>query len=180
MPTHIALLRAVNLPSHNQVTMADLRELAGALGFDDPRTLLQSGNLVFRNSRPTGAALEALLEREAAKRLELETAFFIRTAAEWRTIVERNPFAEAARRDPSHLVLLCLKTVPAPGAVDRLQEAIAGREVVRGDGRQAYVVYPDGVGRSKLTNATIERKLGTAGTGRNWNTVLKLASLAGT
>jgi uncharacterized protein (DUF1697 family) len=179
MPTHIVLLRAVNLGPHNKVAMADLRELAEGLGFQQPRTLVQSGNLVFRNARPTGDALETLLEREAARRLGLETAFFARTSAEWQAIVEGNPFTAEARRDPSHLVLLCLKAAPTDGAVERLQAAITGRESVRGDGRQAYVVYPDGIGRSKLTTAMLERRLGTAGTGRNWNTVLKLAALAG-
>jgi uncharacterized protein (DUF1697 family) len=179
MPTHIALLRAVNLGPYNRVAMADLRDLAVALGFEQPKTLLQSGNLVFRNGRPTGAALEALLERETAARLGLEIAYVVRTVAEWQAIVSRNPFPEEARRDPAHLVLLCLKAVPAPGALERLQAAIPGREVVRTDGRQAYLVYPDGIGTSKLTNAVIERRLGTAGTGRNWNTVLKLAALAG-
>ena len=60
-----------------------------------------------------------------------------------------------------------------------LQAAITGPEVVRADGAHAYIIYPDGVGRSRLTHALIERKLGTRGTGRNWNTVLKLAALAG-
>jgi len=180
MPTHVALLRAVNLGPHNRVGMADLRGLAEALGFAEARTLLQSGNLVFRNARPTGAALEATLEREAAKRLGVDTAFFVRTAAEWQAIVAANPFREEARRDPGHLLLLCLKAEPLAGALDRLREAIRGREVVHIDGRQAYVVYPDGVGTSKLTIALLERKLGTAGTGRNWNTVLKLAGLVGT
>jgi uncharacterized protein (DUF1697 family) len=180
MPTHIVLLRAVNLGPHNKVAMADLRDLAEGLGFTQPRTLLQSGNLVFRNARPTGAGLEILLEREAAQRLRVDTAFFVRTAAEWQAIVARNPFAAEARRDPAHLVLLCLKSPPPDGAVERLQAAITGRETVRGDGRHVYVVYPDGIGTSRLTTALIERKLGTAGTGRNWNTVLKLAALAGT
>jgi uncharacterized protein (DUF1697 family) len=179
MPTHVALLRAVNLGPHNKVAMADLRDLAVALGFTQPKTLLLSGNLVFRNGRPRGAALEALLERETAARLGLEITYVVRTAAEWQAIVSRNPFPEEARRDPAHLVLLCLKSAPTPGAVEALQAAITGREVVRADGRQAYVVYPDGIGTSKLTNAVIERKLSTAGTGRNWNTVLKLAALAG-
>lgn len=179
MPTHIALLRAVNLGPHNKVAMGDLRELAARLGLEDARTLLQSGNLVFRNARPTGAALEALLERESARRLGLETRFMVRTADEWEAIVERNPFGDEARRDPGHLVLLCLKAAPAAGAVEQLQAAIAGRELVQGDGRQAYMVYPDGIGTSKVTTALIERKLGTAATGRNWNTVRKLAALAG-
>jgi uncharacterized protein (DUF1697 family) len=66
----------------------------------------------------------------------------------------------------------------SPASVSALQNAIVGREVVRAKGRCAYIVYPDGIGRSKVTGAFIDKKLGTRGTGRNWNTVLKLAALA--
>ena len=59
-----------------------------------------------------------------------------------------------------------------------LQDAIKGREVVKARGKQAYFVYPDGMGRSKLTIKMIEKALGTRGTARNWNTVLKLGELA--
>src|SRR5262252_7340844 len=62
-------------------------------------------------------------------------------------------------------------------ALEALRAAIKGREVIRAAGRHLYIVYPDGIGRSRLTNAVIEGKLGTRGTGRNWNTVLKLVGL---
>jgi uncharacterized protein (DUF1697 family) len=71
-----------------------------------------------------------------------------------------------------------LKDTPDRTAVTALQQAITGQEVVRVEGRQVYIVYPDGIGRSRLSNATIEKKLDTRGTGRNWNTILKLASPA--
>jgi uncharacterized protein (DUF1697 family) len=175
--THIALLRAVNLAGHNKVGMADLRDLVAALGYTEGRTLLQSGNLVFRAGRRNPAVLERQLEDEARARLGLATHFFVRTAAEWATLVERNPFPEAAERDPSHLLLFCLKEAPASARVKELQAAIAGREMVRADGRHAWVVYPDGIGRSRLTSTVIEKTLGSRGTGRNWNTVLKLLAL---
>jgi uncharacterized protein (DUF1697 family) len=178
MTTCVALLRAVNLPGHNKVAMADLRAFLAALGFADPRTLLQSGNLVFGSTRRTAAELERLLEAEAAKRLGLRTDFVVRTAREWQEVVARNPFREAAERDPGHLVVMFLKAAPEPSAVKALQTAITGPEQVRAHGRQAYITYPDGIGRSRLTNAVIETKLGTRGTGRNWNTVLKLGALA--
>ena len=78
---------------------------------------------------------------------------------------------------PSHLLALFLKKAPEAKDVQALQAAIRGPEKVRAHGKQLYVVYPEGVGKSKLTNTLIERKLGTRGTGRNWNTVLKLAAL---
>jgi len=179
MTRHVALLRAVNLPSHNKVGMADLKKLLGDLGFEDVQSLLQSGNLVFGSEGRTGAQLETLLEAAAKARRGLDTDFFVRTAGEWRTVIANNPFPEEAERDPGHLLVMFLKEEPDPKDVIALQEAITGREVVRAKGRHAYLVYPDGIGRSRLTNVLIERKLGTRGTGRNWNTVLKLGALVG-
>jgi uncharacterized protein (DUF1697 family) len=177
MTIHIGLLRAVNLGAHNRIAMSDLRELVAGLGLRDARTLLLSGNVVFRSDGPATTHLERLLENAAKEHLGLETDFFVRTARDWKAVIARNPFPEDARRDPGHLLVMFLKHAPDRAAVTALQKAITGREVVRADGRQAYVVYPDGIGRSRLTSLLIEKKLGTRGTGRNWNTVLKLAAL---
>lgn len=178
MTNCVALLRAVNLGSHNKVGMSELRDFFGRVGLGDARTLLQSGNVVFRTIRRPASALERLLEAEAAKHLDLHTDFFVRDAEEWEAIIEKNPFRDEARRDPGHLVVMCLKEAPSADAVKALQAAIKGRETVRAEGRQAYIVYPDGIGESRLTSALLEKKLGTRGTGRNWNTVLKLHAFA--
>jgi uncharacterized protein (DUF1697 family) len=176
--TYIALLRAVNLPAHNKISMADLLGLLGRLEFESPRTLLQSGNAVFRAAPRATSALESLLEEEAERRLGLRTDFLVRTAEEWRKLIARNPFPDQAEADPSHLVVMCTKAALAASAVRELQAAVTGPELVRAAGRQAYIVYPDGIGGSPLTTALIEKKLRTRGTGRNWNTVLKLDALA--
>lgn len=104
----------------------------------------------------------------------------MRTAAEWRELVAANPFPAEARDDPGHLLAMVLKDAPPVAALAALRGAIVGRERVELAGRTAYLVYPDGVGRSRLTAALVEKKLGTRGTARNWNTVLKLqAALQG-
>jgi uncharacterized protein (DUF1697 family) len=178
MTRYIGLLRAVNLGGYNQVAMLDLRDILTQLGFADPRTLLQSGNIIF-GCDGRAADLESVLEAELEQRLKVTTDFFLRSAEEWQDIVARNPFQKEAERDPSHLVVMVLKDWPSAPAVQDLQTAITGAEVVRADGRHAYVVYPNGIGRSRLTNAVIEKKLRTRATGRNWNTVLKLNALVG-
>lgn len=175
--TYVALLRGINVGGNKPVAMPELREMLAQLGFDDVRSILQSGNLVFRSSTRVNRALENRLESETAARLGLQADFLIRTAREWRTIVARNPFRKAAESDPAHLVVMLLKTVPKADAIKAAQGAIAGRETIRADGRQLYIVYPAGIGTSRLTNALLEKKLGTRGTARNWNTVLKLATL---
>ena len=177
MAVHVALLRGVNVGG-KLVAMTALRKLAEDLGASDVRTLLNSGNLVFASPK-RGPALEALLEAEAEKKLGLKTRFFVRSPAEWAAVIAANPFPEAARDDPSHLVAMVLKDAPTAAAADALRAAIGGRETAVVAGRTAYLVYPDGIGRSKLTINVVEKKLATTGTGRNWNTVLKLAALAG-
>jgi len=177
MITYIALLRGINVGGHKKVAMADLREVVEELGFDEPRSLLQSGNLVFRGGKRATAQLEQLLEKEVEKRLGLQSDILVRTAEEWQTIVANNPFPDAAKRDPSHLLVMCLRDAPDKKAIEALQAAITGREIVQASGREAYVVYPDGIGNSRLTHTLIEKKLGTRGTARNWNTVLRLSAL---
>ncbi len=177
MKTFIGLLRGINIAGHNLVAMADLRDMLTSLGFEEPRTLLQSGNVVFRSNISSGEKIEKLLEEEAKKRLSIETPFFVRSVPGWESIVGRNPFPAAARRDPSHLVLVCFKDPPEAKAVKALQGAIVGRETLRVDGREAYITYPDGIGKSKLTMTLVDSKLRTRGTARNWNTVLKLAAM---
>ena len=178
MLVFIALLRAVNVGGRKPLMMAELRHLLTELGFINARSLLQSGNLVFQSNARKGTDLEDFLEVEAAERIDLHTDFLVRTGEEWKWIVANNPFQDEAKRDPAHLVVMFLKRTPSAQQVEALQSSITGPEIVRFDGRQAYIVYPAGIGRSRLTNTLIEKKLGTRGTARNWNTVLKLASLA--
>jgi uncharacterized protein (DUF1697 family) len=175
---HVAFLRAINLPSHGKVTMADLRGFMAAIGFKTCQSLLQTGNLVFDGGARTPEQLERLLEAQSKKRLGLETEYFVRTAKELQAIIDANPFPNEAVSDPGHLVVIPLKDAPAAAQVKALQASITGREVVKTVGRNAYAIYPDGIGRSKLTLLRIEKHLGTRGTGRNWNTIRKLNALA--
>jgi len=182
MPIHVALLRGVNVVGNTMVAMSDLRDVLAELGFTDVRSLLQSGNLVFRTDRRlSGPSLERVLEAATTKRLGRESpTYMARSAAEWKTLIDANPFPAAAKRDPSHLLVMFLKTPAAAGKVKALRAAIRGRETIEAVGKHLYVIYPDGVGKSKFTHALIERHLATRATGRNWNTVLKLAALVTT
>jgi uncharacterized protein (DUF1697 family) len=178
MPTYIALLRGINVGGHNKIAMADLRDFIAKLGFTGPKTLLQSGNLVFTGGRKSDKALETLLEQETAKRLGVAADYMIRNTAALEAVVAANPFPKEAKSDPSHLVVVFLKSAVTAKDVKALGELIKGPEVVRGEGTHLYIVYPAGIGTSKFTAALIEKKLGTRGTARNWNTVLKLLALA--
>ena len=173
----IALMRAVNVGGHQPVSMPALRAFLQQLGISEPRSVLQSGNLVFRSVNSSITALEEKLEVATSERLGLNTEFFVRTASEWKRVLTENPFPEAAKAAPAHLLLLLMKSTPRKEAIIELKGSIRGQELFKVNGRQAYVVYPDGIGRSRLTLSLIEKKLGTTATGRNWNTALKIMAL---
>jgi uncharacterized protein (DUF1697 family) len=175
MPMHVALLRAVNVGGRS-LAMADLRKVAEGLGYGGVKTLLQSGNMIF-DAKAKADALEKTLEAALKKAVGLEADFMIRTAKELEAVIAANPFPGEAKSDPAHLVVMFLKGRADAKAVDAVREAVKGREVVRHNGRELYITYPDGIGTSKLTGAIIEKKLGIRGTARNWNTVTKLAAL---
>lgn len=174
---YVVLLRAVNLPRHQPVTMADLRAAVAGAGFDDVQTLLQSGNIVLRSPVAGASTVERRVAGCLRDALALDTDVMARSATEWSSAIASNPFRQAAVQDPSHLVLLCLAAEPPAAAFDALVRANKGPERLHLDGRQLYAIYPDGIGKSRLTTAFIERWLRTRVTGRNWNTVLKLAAL---
>ena len=176
----ISLLRGVNVGGKQKVPMASLQAEFVKMGFTGVHTLLNSGNVVFHSDRKTTpAALESFLETEIARRLGLKTDFHVRTAAEWSALIAANPLPELAVSRPNHLILCCLKAVPTTAALAALRAAHPGPEIIHADGRHLYIDYSAlGIGDSKLTSALMDARLGTRGTGRNWNTVLKLAALA--
>jgi uncharacterized protein (DUF1697 family) len=177
MTSYVALLRGVNVGGNKMVAMADLRDMLTKLGFEDAKTLLQSGNAVFRCAAKPPAKLEALLEAATTKRFGLTCDYHIRTAAELQDAIDANPLKAEAKEDPSHLLVSFFRQPLDTAKVKAAQAAIAGPEVVRCDGRHLYMFYPDGLGNSKA-GIVVDKALGVRGTARNWNTVLKLARLA--
>lgn len=181
MTTQIALLRAVNVGGHGKIAMAALRDCLVAMGFADVRTVLQSGNVVMGADGLKGAKLEQFVEAEFLKRLGLRTDVVVRSAAEWKDLIAANPFPAEAKRDASHLLAMVTKRPVTRKALDSLKAAVAaagGRETVGESAGQIYLYFPDGIGRSRVTTALVERALGGPVTGRNWNTVLKLGEMA--
>lgn len=176
MTRYVALLRGVNVGGRKMVGMAALRAALEGMGFADVKTLLQSGNVVFRGRAMPPAALEARLEKALAADLGVSADCHVRTADEWRSVIAANPFRAEALKDPSHLLVTFFKAALDPAGVQALQASITGREVVRADGRHLYMTFPDGIGTSKAFTQ-MDRKLGAVGTSRNWNTVTRLGGL---
>lgn len=170
------LLRAINVGGTGKLPMADFKALLDGLGLAEPQTLGAAGSAVI-----WAAADPARLEREIEAGLKdafgLATEAFVRSHADLTMLMGANPFADMARDMPSRLLVLFLKGEPPAADVEALRGRIAGPEEVEPGPRSLYVAYGEGMGTSKLTGQVIERALSLRGTGRNWNTVRKLAEL---
>jgi uncharacterized protein (DUF1697 family) len=176
MASHIALLRAVNVGGHNRVPMARLRELILALGYEDVRTLLQSGNALF-STTDTADTAEQRLEAQIEGELGLSVRVLVRTRDELASVIETNLLGELAT-DPSRYAVTFLSRAPDPARLAALDPSAFLPDVFRAQGREIYAWYPDGQQKTKLTGALWEKRLGVIGTARNWNTVTKLLELA--
>ncbi|MFC3504688.1 DUF1697 domain-containing protein [Micromonospora krabiensis] len=177
MTVYVALLRGVNVGTV-RLAMADLRRLVTDLGHTDVRTYLQSGNVVFASGVRDAGRLAAGIERALADELGLTVPVLVRSARELAALAGGNPYA-AREDDPTKLLVAFLADAPEPAAVAAL--TVPGGEEVdfTVTGREVYLHYPKtGYGRSKFTNAYLEKKLGVVATTRNWRSVRALADLA--
>jgi uncharacterized protein (DUF1697 family) len=190
MPTHIALLRGINLGGHKRVAMPELREVVASLGHGDVATYIQSGNVVFSAAKDgTGeadtVALAAGLERAVAGRLGVQAGVIVLSRDELAQVAADNPYP--GEPNPRFVHVIFLPAEPEPGHADWLagvqrQAAEKGsRDEVTLVGRAVFLHTPDGYGRSEL--AKLLGKSGgpmsakSAGTARNWATVTKLLAL---
>jgi uncharacterized protein (DUF1697 family) len=172
----VALLRGINVGRNKRLAMADLRALMVDIGYEDARTHLQSGNVVFSASeRPAAAAqrIEEALARDAG----MDVAVLVRTRTELARLVRRNPLRAHATDPKRHLVVF-LSAKPDPKRLRDIDPAAFEPERFEAHGREIYVWFPDGMQSAQLGHAFWEKRLGVTATGRNWNTVEKLLALA--
>jgi len=176
MATIISMLRGVNVGGHNQIKMDALRSLYESLGLKNPQTYVQSGNVVFTTEERNLVRLIKRIEEGFERKFGFRAGVVVRTASELRDVSAQNPFAKRRGIHPGKLLVLFFNEEPGQDDCALLQRVKAQGEEVRTDGRQFYLYFPDGAGRSKLFAATGRlKKLGTC---RNWNTVSKLLEMA--
>ncbi len=182
MPTHVALLRGINLGPHKRVAMPALRALVAALGHTDVATYIASGNVVF-TARDADGTLAADLERAVAAELGVSCRVVVLTCAELARVVADNPYPDEPDPRRLHAVFLT-------GAADAAAEAHVadaqrraaergGRDEARILGRTLYLHTPDGFGRSALAEelARTGPRNRAEGTARNWATVTRLLAM---
>ena len=156
--------------------MVDLRGLLEELGFRDVVTHLVSGNAAFTTGRASEASLVAGIEGAITDRLGLEIRVLVRTPDQLARVLESNPLKDA-EADPKRLVITLLDVAPTAERIGAFDLTGFGVDVIAIGDRAVYAWYRDGIGASRLGIATIEKRLGVTGTGRNWDTLTRMVEL---
>jgi len=177
VPTYVALLRGINLGARNRLAMADLRTLLDDLGYDDVRTHLQSGNAVFATTTRSAAAVEKAVEAAIEKTTGLRIRVLVRSAAQLAKVLAADPLGGRATDHSRYMVVFLEKPVTKKALADVDPDSYLPEEFAV-DGKHLYLWLPDGSHASKLARLMSEKKLGGAGTMRNWRTVGKLAEMS--
>lgn len=167
MTRYVALLRAVNVGGTGKLPMSELRAMCEAAGFENVRTYIASGNVVFDSDIDAGSA-KATLERALKDYAGKSVDVIVRTGAEMAEVLAANPFKHGA---PNRVVAVFLDAPPPAG----WRDGVTGlrTEEVAGGTREVFIHYPDGQAETKLKTPAF-----AVGTGRNINTVAKLAEMA--
>ena len=178
MPVLISMLRGVNLGPHNRIKMDALRATYEAVGLKDPRTYVQSGNVIFRTKEKNTRKLAIKIQDAIEKGFKFRPAVIVRTIDELRHAIAATPFD--ARRDlhPGKILVTFLADDPPREAATKLATLKSYPEEIHLLGRELYIYFPNGAGKSKLPWSQVEKLLKVNGTARNWNSVSAMLKIA--
>jgi uncharacterized protein (DUF1697 family) len=174
---YVALLRGINVGGKRSLPMKKLAEAFAGAGCSDVRTYIQSGNVVFRAPPALAPKLASALPRAVAKVAGFDVPVVIRSADELRAAVKKNPFLKSGTA-PELCHLMFLADVPEAARSKQLDATRSPPDELALVGRDVYLKLPNGVARSKLTNAYFDSTLATVSTLRNWRTVVTLLEMA--
>jgi uncharacterized protein (DUF1697 family) len=175
---YVSLLRGINVSGQKIIKMERLRDVFESGGFQDVKTYVQSGNVLFRAPTKDPVKLAARIHSMINDEFGFSVSVLVRSAAELNKVAKANPFLRDAKVEVSRLYVSFLSETPAKAALKKLESLAATPERFHCVSRELYLSLPNGYGRTKLNNNVIEKALSVVATTRNWNTVTRLCELA--
>ena len=177
MTQYISMLRGINVGGHKKIKMAELRRLYESLGFTHVKTYIQSGNVIFSCTDSDRSELVNKIETHIQQTLGFSVPVILRTKSEFEHVIENNPFNEPAKEDSTKLAVIFLSATPSSSSVKLIDKLEDESGKWRISGKEIYLFYPFGYGKTKMTNNFFEKHLNLTATARNWRTVNKLYEL---
>jgi uncharacterized protein (DUF1697 family) len=176
--TYIALLRGINVGGQKIIKMDQLRESFEAIGLENVRTYVQSGNVMFKAPRKSVELWSREIQERIARDFGFSVSVIVLFPEEIDTAIKGNPFLRRKGIDSSKLHVTFLYQAPERSALKALDALPAKPDEFRHSGKVIYLYCPNGYGKTKVSNNTLERMLSVRATTRNWRTVNKLYEMS--
>ncbi len=173
MPTYISILRGINVSGQKKIKMADLKKLYEDLGFENVKTYIQSGNVVFEYKELTHTELQKIIFDAIQIHYGFEVANLILSPTAIETALKKNPF-----KDIDKMYFTFLAETPTKENIEKLYTYSFEEEYYELIDKVVYFHCPNGAGRAKMSNNFFENKLKVMATSRNLNTTKKLLEMA--
>jgi uncharacterized protein (DUF1697 family) len=171
MPIYIAMLRGINVGGHHRIKMDQLRTSLEALGLQQVKTYIQSGNVVFKTAKSSQAALSKKIENQILSQFGFSASVILRTADEMASTIKNNPFLNEPDIVPEKLHVAFLSDAPALATLNKLASLTLAPDQSLCLGKEVYLYFPNGVSGSSLWKHPLDGVLSVVTTTRNWKTV---------
>jgi uncharacterized protein (DUF1697 family) len=172
--TFISLLRGINVGGKKSIKMDRLQESFEELGLENVRTYVQSGNVIFMVPKISAEALSQRIREKILADFGVSVSVLLLSSEELNNTIKNNPFLMEKGIDPSKLHVTFLSEIPKKSAIKELEAKSTEPDEFRYSENRIYLYCPNGYGRTKLSNNTIEKILSVTATTRNWKTVNEL------
>lgn len=173
----VSLLRGINLPRHNRVSMPLLRAALTDAGFSEVRTLVASGNIVARSGHRSEAAVAAAVRKVVKDAFELDVPVVVRTPQQLRDVLAWCPFPQRVAEEPKMVHVVHLPAKPDASAVRELLAADVGPDAVAARGREVVLCYGRSMQESRIPRVKAVQRVIADGTARNWRTLTALVEM---
>jgi uncharacterized protein (DUF1697 family) len=178
MQTYISFIRGINIGGNKKVSMELLKEVYSSLGLSNVKTFGQSGNVVFEYSEGKSEILSKKIEDKLKKDIGFEVSVLIRTKEELKKAIESNPFSAISKEELSKVCVAFLSDIPSKDNLGEIEKIKDSSEKFVIAGKEIYLFFQKGYGRTKLTNNFFEKKLKVKSTTRTVNVIKKLVDIA--
>jgi uncharacterized protein (DUF1697 family) len=173
------MLRGINVAGHNMIKMEELRLMCNDIGFDNVKTYLQSGNIIFQNPTIDNSTnLSIRIHESIQHKFGFNVPVIVRSSKEMERIIANNPFLKQKGIDPTKLHVTFLSQIPEKDLMKKLEKLpTTNADCYQAASQELYLYCPNGYGRTKLSNTAVEKTLSVIATTRNWNTTKTLSEM---
>lgn len=178
MQTYISILRGINVSGHKMIKMNELVSLFESLHFENVKTYIQSGNVIFQTHETDVHDLAKRIEAKISEQFGFEVPVLVKEKNDIISVIQNNPFLKLSDKDVTKLHVTFLSQEPDKSNLDKINQGQYLPDEYILSGSIIYLYCPNGYGNTKLNNNFLENKLKVVATTRNWKTVNELMKMA--